>query len=548
MYQPFAQPDRRREAIGYTKLARDLESIEQGHSQGMLGMPLSLPDLDGQAVLLADIFMQTQQFDAIVIGAGLGGLLSAAQLLQRGKRVIILERLPHCGGRFTAKTFQGAQVSTGAVHMLPFGSSGVLSRMLQRLYIPHRIFDADVFGSFHVRGRQIRSRGVLGVLKVFGPRQFFWFTRVGYLMFFQRLPAVERKLPFDTWLARHINVQRNPELVAFFASISRFALSLELHQVTAEEVIRTTKHMFRFGAPGILQGGCGALTGELERRVLDQGADLRLRADVLQILQEDGRVAGVRVRSRASGEEELLLAPLIVSDIGPRATEALLQNHQVKQAQVLKQQSAEREALQEEKEHALEQFNQPEAIGLKVHVLSDIPLIPHKGIMYCLDTQRIAGVVQPTNSDSHLAPAGKHLLISHQVIQSANIEEEKALALADLRKLFGASFDQHCRVLTMSAYRGEWPVNRLVQGTDVETATAFQGLYLVGDAVKPTGYLMVEGVAQSVNQFLDLFDALEAGQSKEQLGAPRRRHARNVVSPPSRLNALRWLWEAPGNS
>ena len=31
--------------------------------------------------------------------------------------------------------------------------------------------------------------------------------------------------------------------------------------------------------------------------------------------------------------------------------------------------------------------------------------------MYCLDTQRIAGMVQPTNSEPRLAPAGKHLLI-----------------------------------------------------------------------------------------------------------------------------------------
>ncbi len=290
--------------------------------------------------------MQKQQFDAIVIGAGLGGLLSAAQLLQRGKRVLILERLPHCGGRFTAKTFQGAQISTGAVHMLPFGSSGVLSHMLQRLHIPHRIFDADVFGSFHVRGKQIRSRGLLGVFKVFGPRQFFWFTRAGYLMFFKPLPATERNLPFDTWLARHIDVRRNPELVAFFASISRFALSLELHQVTTEEVIRITKHMLRFGAPGILQGGCGALTGELEHRVLNQGAELRLRADVLYILQEDGQVTGVRVRDKASGTEELLYAPLVVSDIGPRATEALLHNQALKQAQVLQRQDEERKARQ----------------------------------------------------------------------------------------------------------------------------------------------------------------------------------------------------------
>jgi hypothetical protein len=96
----------------------------------------------------------------------------------------------------------------------------------------------------------------------------------------------------------------------------------------------------------------------------------------------------------------------------------------------------------------------------------------------------------------------------------------------------------------MSAYRGEWPVNRLAQGTDVATSTDLRGLYQVGDAVKPAGYLMVEGVAQSVNQFLDLLDARDTGQT----GGSRQRQPRNVVSPPSRLNALRWLWEAPGNS
>jgi len=132
--------------------------------------------------------MHEQHYDVIIIGAGLGGLLSAAQLLQRGKRVAIVERLPHSGGRFTAKTFQSTQISTGAVHMVPFGSSGVLARMLRRLRVPHRFFDADVFGSFHVHGKQIRSRGLLGLYKVFGPRQFFWFTCIGYCMFFRRLP------------------------------------------------------------------------------------------------------------------------------------------------------------------------------------------------------------------------------------------------------------------------------------------------------------------------------------------------------------------------
>ena len=465
--------------------------------------------------------------DAIIIGAGLGGLLSAAQLLQRGKRVVVLERLPHCGGRFTAKTFQGVQVSTGAVHMIPFGSSGVLARMLRRLHIPHHFFDADVFASFHVHGKQIRSKGLLGTLKVFGPRQFFWFTRVGYLMFIRPLPAHERDLPFDQWLARHIDVKRNRELTAFFERISRFALSLELHQVSTAEVVGTTKNMLRFGAPGIVEGGCGALTAELQRHVTEQGAEVRLQCEVQQILHSDGQVAGVRARNKTNGEEYLLHAPVIISDLGPRATNALLNNVQIRQADV----------LQHHTPTAVE-YPVHEATGLKVHFLSDVSLIPHKGIMYCLDTQRIAGIVQPTNCDPRLAPPGKHLLISHQVMQSNNVEEEKKLALADLRLLFGETFEKHCRILTMSAYRGEWPVNRIAQGEDLPQETSIQGLYLVGDAVKPSGYLMVEGVAQSVNSFLDLFDAIEQGKGL----------IRNVTPPPSRLNALRWLWEAPGNS
>jgi hypothetical protein len=53
---------------------------------------------------------------------------------------------------------------------------------------------------------------------------------------------------------------------------------------------------------------------------------------------------------------------------------------------------------------------------------------------------------------------------------------------------------------------------------------------------------MVEGVAQSVNQFLDLLD------EGEQKSHSRHACSRHVVPPPSRFNALRWLWKAPGNS
>jgi phytoene dehydrogenase-like protein len=287
------------------------------------------------------------------------------------------------------------------------------------------------------------------------------------------------------------------------------------------------------------------LTRTLERYILAQGGEVRLSCEVLSILHEDGHVTGVRVRDKTTGEESLLRAPLVVSDVGPRATYALLSNHKVTQAEVLKRDRKTPQITSSESSSVSwqgEDVDIREAVGLKVHVLSDVSLIPHKGIMYCLDTRRVAGIVQPTNSDPSLAPPGKHLLITHQVIQSDNIEEERALALADLRMLFGEAFDKHCRVLTMGTYRGEWPVNRIAQGEDVQPQMPIQGLYLVGDAVKPAGYLMVEGVAQSVNQFLDLLD--ESERKRKNISS----RPRNVVPPPSRLNALRWLWKAPGNS
>jgi len=97
----------------------------------------------------------------------------------------------------------------------------------------------------------------------------------------------------------------------------------------------------------------------------------------------------------------------------------------------------------------------------------------------------------------------------------------------------------------MGTYRGEWPVNRIVQGGDRQPQTALKGLYLVGDAVKPSGYLMVEGVAQSVNTFLDTLDTTEQAQEKQTWHLRDKRH---VIHPPSRLNAFHWLWKAPGNS
>ena len=99
----------------------------------------------------------------------------------------------------------------------------------------------------------------------------------------------------------------------------------------------------------------------------------------------------------------------------------------------------------------------------------------------------------------------------------------------------------------MSQYRGEWPVNRARQGEDVIPQTGLSGLYLVGDAVKPSGYLMVEGVAQSVNALLDTLDTPVATDTPELVaaGQPAAAPKRHTPPKPSRHRAFYWLLAPP---
>src|SRR5690348_4781817 len=116
-------------------------------------------------------------------------------------------------------------------------------------------------------------------------------------------------------------------------------------------------------------------------------------------------------------------------------------------------------------------------------------------------------------------------------MRSDDVNAEREAARADLRRLFGADFGTSVTILTMSQYRGEWPVNRAMQGDDVSLRTSLAGLYLVGDAVKPSGYLMVEGVAQSVNALMDALDGPAAPG--------------HMPAKPSRARALHWLVAPP---
>ena len=73
--------------------------------------------------------MKRTKTDVLVIGSGVGGLCTAAQLVKKGLKVMVAEKLPYVGGRFSSREYKGYQISTGAI-MVPYGAVKCASRGL----------------------------------------------------------------------------------------------------------------------------------------------------------------------------------------------------------------------------------------------------------------------------------------------------------------------------------------------------------------------------------------------------------------------------------
>jgi len=412
-----------------------------------------------------------RRYDAIVIGAGLGGLLAAATIAKQGGSVLVLERLRYLGGRFTTVDQDGYAMTTGALHMAPHGGGGPLARAMRDLGLAFDIVPRDVMASFFLDGQHVLWNRSWDVMRLFGMQGKLDLLKITALL---SAPFVDSRAvaqPFSEWLAGQT---RDPILPLFFDSFTQFAVSVRTDEISFGEMRAIHQNVLRYGMPGTPVGGCASVIDKLAEFIRARGGDIHTGIEVQRILASD-RVHGVAVRNRQTRELHTLATPLVVSDAGPEATRELLPT------------------LPE-----IERV--PHAAGLKLHIVSDTSLIPHNGVMLCLGTRRISGMVEVSRSVPSVVPPGSHMIDTFQVTRGDSMVEERDLAVADLRDIFGADFDRHCRIVRTSAFRNRWPVNQARQGFDLQDQEPIRGLLMVGDAYKPSGHIMVEGVAGGVSR------------------------------------------------
>jgi protoporphyrinogen oxidase len=418
-------------------------------------------------------------YDAIIVGGGLGGLLAAALISRRGGSVLVLERLRYLGGRFTTVVQDGFDITTGALHMAPHGGGGPLARVVRELGLPFEIVPRDVRASFFYRGKHVLWSRPWDVLKLFGAQGQLDLIKITAKLSTPLAQSRTGTQAFSTWLATQSS---EPAVHHFFASFIEFAASVRADQISYAEMGAIHRNVLRYGMPGTPVGGCAALIRDLTDVILAHHGDIRTGVEVLRILtdQSSRRVHGIQLRDRHTRDIQSIRSSLVVSDAGPEATRALLGGVTGTALDTV--------------------ASVPRAAGLKLHIVSDKSLIPHNGVMLCLGMRRVSGMVEVSRAIPSIVPPGLHMLDTFQVMDGNSLIQERDLAVADLRDIFGGDFDRHCRIVRTSAFRGRWPVNQARQGHDLLDREPLPGLVMVGDAYKPAGHIMVEGVAEGVRR------------------------------------------------
>lgn len=425
----------------------------------------------------------------LVIGSGLGGLLSAAWLSRAGHEVDVFERLHITGGRFTNIEYKGFQLSTGALHMIPHGPTGPLGTLLKDVGADVKIVRANPMAMIRIPKEQNctdYSHGFRDITfhdfrKLFSPLNRL---KLAILITTTRI-LPPGKGSMAQWCSRNLKEDWALRIADSFCG---WALSLKAEDVPATEVFEIIENMYRYSGSGIPLGGCKGVTDALIDVIRSNGGKIHTSAEVTQIIVENQKAVGII----ADGKE--YRAGLVISDIGHVETSRLYDVN----------------ALTIDTESYIESIRtlKPSA-GVKICLSSNEPLIGHPGVLLTPYARRVNGINEVTNVDPSLAPPGKHLTMAHQCVQWEKLdrlEEEIDLGLRDLSEIFAG---KEYEILLIQSYSGEWPVNRSSSGTDLTNRTPIDGLYVVGDGAKGKGGIEVDGIALGVRNAMN--DIINSG-------------------------------------
>lgn len=421
----------------------------------------------------------SERFDAVVIGAGAGGLCAAARLAHAGFSTVLLESLDRLGGRASSEEIEGFKVNIGAIALEPGGifeeTFNLVGEQLD-VRVPEPPF------AFFLDGKVVDvSRGGWSML-------LGGLTKQAAKILEKIAEARKGNLPDGRqstaeWLSQYT---RNETVHAIFRNLCAAIFACNATELPAPVFLTYFTKKGAFKRFGFCPRGTIGVWEDLAAGARRHGADIRLSTPVQSIAIEGGRVRGVIVKQ--ADKDVRIEANIVISNTGPKDTLALggAEHFPAEYARLV------REKLKP-------------AANIVINFASREPLLEAPGLVTFGKTRRVCNMANLTASCPELAPEGWHLYVAYAVpipaLGEFDVETETQHALEDLREQFPGF--ETAKLLSVRVMRGDWPTQRSCAGYDLPRETGVEGLWCVGDAVKEYGNGGTQACAETAKLVVD---------------------------------------------
>lgn len=370
-----------------------------------------------------------EKYDAVVIGSGIGGLLCAAFLAQKGRRVAVFEKENHAGGFCSSFTRDGYVFDVAIDSLGGLREGGLLKNILERLDIETKLdfielqpvrrnifpdFSIDIPSDvalykeelkkiFHTEKEnldkmfalmeEIYEGSMVSILNDERGGRFKWRSWMGK--------------SFQSLLDGYLNDSR---LKAVFSSYCTF-LGLPASQVSAIAAINTLMHYVKGGAFKI-RGGVQKLADALVEFIINNSGKVFLKEVIKNVLTKEGKAVGI-----IAERQGCVLADFIISNMDLKTlVNSMVEKDVVDKDKVLRLNELEISGsfviVYLGIDMDLRGYDLASSMGYFSSYCTDAMLNKNKDISF--------GMSIPSICDDSLVPEKKHSLIIHWPLSERN--------------------------------------------------------------------------------------------------------------------------------
>jgi len=254
-----------------------------------------------------------ENYDAIIIGTGVGGAAIGALLGHAGWKTLILDKNPIVGGRCTSYEKDGFTVDLG-VHLFGLGDRGPLGEVCRRAGLPGAIDWVTIRVPSLWIDHQVKKYSRKNMTEMLSSAE-----KVNLENLFKAVSTVSDEeleklwyVPLNQWVERFT---RDPLAKAFIERINSQYFCVKGLVTSTTEFIRCFREVVAARSSAYPRGGCISIPRAYLSAAESYGGKVRLGSRVARILVEKEAAAGVRLEDGSEWR-----APVIISNADIKLT------------------------------------------------------------------------------------------------------------------------------------------------------------------------------------------------------------------------------------